>query len=94
MILCLFFFLLLPFPMPITTHKKKGLYEKTEHIFQDQAFGHRVAFKCLHKGLQPFTRAGLHNRGVWLLGDDWWGGHVYPNQFLCAQHSTLKDLYT
>jgi hypothetical protein len=75
MTLCLFLCYCF-FPMPITAHKKRFLlsYMKRPNIFfQDRAFSHRVAFKCLHKRLWPFTDAGLHKRGVQLLGDDRWG---------------------
>jgi hypothetical protein len=48
--------------------------ERSNIFFQNQMFSHRVAFiKCLHKGLRPFTGAGLHKKGVRLQGDDWWG---------------------
>jgi len=49
------------------------LYEKPKQFFQDWVFDHRVSFKCLHKGLCPFTGAGLHKRGARLPGDDRWG---------------------
>jgi len=54
------------------THKKIklfGLYEKVEIFFQDWALSHRVAFKRLHKGLQPFIGVGLHKKGVWSPSD-------------------------
>jgi hypothetical protein len=38
--------------MPITTQKSHLDYiKKSNTFFQDQAFDHRVACKCLHKGL-------------------------------------------
>jgi hypothetical protein len=40
------------------------------HIFKkNHRVDHYVAFKCLHKGLQPFTNIGMHKKGVWLPGD-------------------------
>ncbi len=48
--------------------------KRSKIFFQDEVFNHRVAFKRLHKGLQPFTNAGLHKKGVWSPGDVGWGG--------------------
>jgi hypothetical protein len=60
--------------MLITAHKISfGLYEKIKIFFQDKVFNHRVAFKRLHKGLQPFTNVGVHKKGVWSPGDVRWG---------------------
>jgi hypothetical protein len=38
-------------------------------FFQVEAFGHRVSFRGLHKGLRPFTNMGMHKRGVQSPGD-------------------------
>jgi hypothetical protein len=75
------------------THKKRFRldYMKRSNIFfQDWAFDHRVVFKHLHKGLRPFTNAGLHKRGVWsrvMFG----GGHVYPRGLHITRFTTTAS---
>jgi hypothetical protein len=45
--------------------------KKPNTFFQVRMFGHRVSFRCLHKGLWPFTGGGMHKKGVGLPGDVW-----------------------
>jgi len=45
--------------------------------FQDQMFGHKVAFKHLHKGLQPLPTLVYIGR-VFNYQIVTSGGHVYP----------------
>jgi hypothetical protein len=58
-------------------HTKKIIHldymKRLNNFFQDETFGHKVAFKHLYKGLQPFTNIGLHRKGVQLPNDDKWG---------------------
>jgi len=62
-------------------------------FFQDHVFHHRIAFKRLHKGLQPFTNINLHKKDVWSLGDVQWG-LVYPKplQIDIQQNNTNQTL--
>jgi len=56
--------------MPITTQKNHLDYiKKSNTFFQDWAFDHKVAFKCLHIVLQPFTNISMHKKGVWSSND-------------------------
>jgi hypothetical protein len=38
----------------------------------------------LHKGLQPFTGAGLHKKGVHSLGDVRWGACLPYQKWACS----------
>jgi hypothetical protein len=71
------FFLVIAFSHAYNRTKKKRFcldYMKRSKIFfQDKVFDHRVVSKRLHKGLHPFTNAGLHKKGVWSPGDVRWG---------------------